>query len=154
MTGNMQIVTGFDSSEPGETKEEELERYSKFLLGIRHQSQDSVLNAYTGLSKKSLRRLLHDAIYLEAKEARSMRPYWVSEVSVALDLPEDPSKPWLHAMADTLLNLPIELSQVMQHSTKGKGSLVFVDSLQARISLVAPTCMRFVLRQKWTVKDG
>lgn len=150
----MQIVTGFDSSEPGETKEEEIERYGRFLLGIRHQSQDAVLNSYTGLSKKSLRRLLPDALYVEAKEARSMRPYWVTEVSVALDLLEDPPKEWLHAMADTLLNLPVELSQVMQHSTKGKGSLAFVDSLQAKISLVAPTCMRFVLRQKWTVKNG
>jgi hypothetical protein len=150
----MSIVTSFDSSDaPDDPKAEELAQYTRFLSTLE-STQNGIVDTFTGLTKRSFRAQLPDARYMLAKEAKDLRPFWVSEVSVALDLPVERGKSWNEAAASDLLDLVNSLAYLIRNSAGSRVPIILVDSLKAKVTLVAPACLRFILRQKWTCTHG
>lgn len=145
----MQTVTRFDSV----SKEEEdpLSDYQRLLESLDRTSLEVVENHFSRISKKSLRGQLTDALYVTSKDAREVRPLWVCEWSVVIDIPEltDRTEEGVKDICLSLKRLVDGVAATVKSSQLKEAKVTFVDSLSTRITQVGPRTLRFILKQKW-----
>lgn len=144
----MQIVTGFDSSDKRDVGP--LDDYRRFVDSLDRRNLEIVDISFVRLAKRELRASLPDASYLEAKNVRDVRPIWVCEWSVVLDIPErdDRTKSQIDDICMALKGLIDEISGTIRR-TSGDAPIGFVDPLSSRIVQVGPRSLRFIAKQRW-----
>lgn len=144
----MQVVTGFESDSKGE--EHPLSPYLRLVDSLDRSSLELVLNSFTRIAKTALREQLPNARYVESKDARDLRPIWVCEWSVALDIPprEKRTKESVEEICGDLKDLVDNVGLSIK-STAGVKWMALIDALSPRIVQVGPQTYRFILKQKW-----
>jgi hypothetical protein len=146
----MKIITGFEEELSAEGPSEAQvinEDFIRVFKAIQHDIEVAE-NAFTRAAKRAFKKYSEGGVFTESKDARDMRPTWVSESTVVLPVGrfDDPA---LAAMAADLQQLVVMLGKAFESTTDEPSQVSLIDPLKCRIQRVTDLDYKFTIKQMW-----
>ena len=144
----MKIITGFEDKpfveDPGPGNKGFVDVFK--ALSLNHEAAE---NAFTRVAKKAFRKYTKGGKFIEARNARELRPTWVAESSVVFSI-DDPDENAYRAMAEDLQRLVTSLVRAFQ-VTAEIPHVALIEPLKCRIQMVGKQDCKFTLKQVWAL---
>jgi len=142
----MQIITGFETEHnEGPTEAQVInEDFIKVFKALEHD-REVAENAFTRASKRAFKKYTEGGCFLEAKNARELRPTWVSEASVVLTVNGFDEA----AQASELQQVVMMLGKAFESTLDDASQAALIEPLKCTITMITDKDAKFTIKQMW-----